>query len=111
MTALFTLTLAASHEPLNIAEEVLGPTSFRLTWDPPPEENHHGVIRGYRVYVTEIDTGRELQFSTDDSETEIIVENLHPYYLYNCSVAAITIAESPHRAVIGVRTAEAGTTS
>ena len=30
-----------------------------------------------------------------DSRHEVTVNELHPYYSYNCTVAAVTIAEGP----------------
>ena len=91
---------------MNITEEERGATSFRISWSPPPEEHHNGVIRHYTVNVTETETQRKLQFTTES--TQITVTDLHPYYIYNCSVAAVTVAESPHSANIGVQTREAG---
>ena len=97
---------APSHHPLNITEQVLGPTSFRLSWSPPPVEHHNGVIRGYNVNLTEIETGRKLRYSTQS--TVIVIRALHPFYLYNCTVTAFTVSEGPSSAIIGVRTEEAG---
>jgi len=96
---------APSHHPLNISKQVLGPTSIRLRWNSPPEEHHNGVIRSYRVNVTEVETGRMLRYSTES--TEIVIRNLHPFYLYNCTVTAVTVDEGPYSAVIGARTEEA----
>lgn len=98
--------LASTHAPLNITEEERGATSFRISWLPPPEEHHNGVIQHYAVNITEVETGRKLHFTTES--TQITVTDLHPYYIYNCSVSAVTVAESPHSANIGVQTREAG---
>ena len=98
--------LAPSHHPLNVTKQVLGPTSFNLSWSPPPVEHHHGEIQRYNVNVTEVETGRKLRYSTQS--TEIVIQNLHPFYLYNCTVSAFTVAEGPYSTVIGVRTEEAG---
>lgn len=95
-----------THFPQNLTEEVLSPTSFRLRWDPPPLVHHNGQIRGYSVNVTETQTGQVSTFST--VVTEIVVSGLHPYFLYECAVSAITVAEGPFTAAIGVRTHEAG---
>ena len=96
-----------THAPLNITEEARGTTSFQISWSPPPDEHHNGIIRHYTVNVTETETGRRLPTFTTES-TQITVTNLHPYYIYYCSVAAVTVAESPHSATIGVQTREAG---
>ena len=95
-----------THFPQNLVEEVLNSTSFWLRWDPPPAEHHNGEIREYRVNVTEVQTGLVLAFST--SNTELLVTDLHPYYLYQCIVSAVTVDEGPHTAALGVRTEEDG---
>ena len=72
------------------------PTNARtlvLTWRPPAEENRNGLIRGYTVNVTGVLSGQTQQFETE--ETWLTVESLHPYYSYNCSVAARTIGLGP----------------
>lgn len=86
--------------------EVLNSTSFRLRWNPPPEEHHNGEIRMYRVNVTEIRTGRLLLFSTP--VTELVVSGLHPYFRYESVVSAVTVDEGPYSAAVGIRTHEAG---
>ncbi len=85
---------------------MLNSSSFRLRWNPPPQEHHNGEIREYRINVTEIQSGRVLQFSTP--HTELVVSGLHPYFPYECAVAAVTVNEGPYSAAIGVRTHEAG---
>ena len=95
-----------THHPENLREEVLNSTSFRLTWTPPPSEHHNGMIRGYRVNVTETQTGRAFHFSVQ--ATELVVSNLRPYFLYECRVTAVTVGTGPYSAAIGVRTHEDG---
>ena len=56
--------------------------------------------------ITEHETGMAFQRST--TTTEIVVDGLHPFYLYNCSVGAVTVEEGPHTAIIAVLTGEAG---
>ena len=97
---------APSDHPQNITSEVRGPTSFRLSWQPPPPEYHHGEIQVYVVNVTEEQTGR--MFHLISETAEIVVMDLHPYYLYSCRVAAVTVDVGPHSAATTVRTAEDG---
>ena len=104
---LYQLTSAGpTHFPQNLVGEVLSPTSFRLRWNPPPEEYHNGEIREYRVNVTDIQTGSVQTFST--TVTELVVEDLHPYFRYESVVTAVTVGEGPYSAAVGVRTHEAG---
>lgn len=62
------------------------PTTLHLSWRPPPEETQNGRITGYDVNVTEILTGRTMEFNTQD--TQLTVNPLHPYYVYHWSVVA-----------------------
>ena len=97
---------APTHVPQNITEVILGPTSFRLMWEPPPPEHHNGEIREYLINVTEVETGNRLQYTTED--TVITITDLHPYYRYICTVTAVTVSEGPYSANITARTHEAG---
>ena len=95
-----------THFPLNLIGRVLNSTSYQLTWAPPPEDHHNGEIRGYRVNVTELETGRALYFTTQD--TMLLVSGLHPHYSYESVVAAVTVDVGPYSASVGVRTHEDG---
>ena len=96
-------TAPGSH-PSNTTGTTLNSTHIYLTWEPPEDPN--GNIHEYIVNVTEVETGRMFQLSTNT--TSIIIGSLHPYYIYNCTVVAVTIAPGPFSTVITVRTDEAG---
>ena len=92
--------------PLHASGISLGPSSIHITWDPPAVEDHNGVIREYRVNVTQIATQYYTQLVTN--QTQIIIENLKPYHIYHCYVSAITIDEGPYTTAVTVLTDEAG---
>ena len=81
-------------------------TSIHLTWDPPPFEHHNGEIDGYLVNVTEIATSHFTQHFIN--QTQITIENLHPFYAYHCQVTAVTVGEGPYADTVVVVTDEAG---
>ena len=62
----------------------------------------NGLIRHYLINITELDTGNYFSYST--TTTEFTVEFLHPYYLYSCSVAAVTISAGPYSEPITILT-------
>ena len=101
--ALMILIVPGSH-PSNTTGTTLNSTHIYLMWEPPEDPN--GDIREYRVNVTEEETGRMFQFSTNT--TSITIGSLHPYYTYNCTVVAVTIGPGPFSTVITLRTAEDG---
>jgi len=94
-----------SANATNTTGVALNSTHIHLSWDHPPEEFHHGVIRHYLINVTEQETERVLQLTSE--ETEITIGPLHPHYTYHCAIAAVTVAEGPF-INITVRTEEDG---
>ena len=97
---------APSVPPQNLRLVAITATSVTLNWQPPPEEDRNGLIRLYYVFVTELESGRA--FTLNSSATNHVVENLHPFYTYNFSVAALTVAASPASDTITLQTSEAG---
>lgn len=81
-------------------------TSISLTWTPPPEGTHNGMIRHYTVNITEDDSERELVFYSPT--TSLMVSSLHPYYTYHCRVSAITVEYGPYTDILTVTTREDG---
>ena len=70
-------------------------SSIRLTWAAPIPEEQNGIIQAYHITVTELETGGVLIFQTDETATLMIINSLHPFYTYNCTVAAYTIGLGP----------------
>lgn len=92
--------------PTNATGMALNSTYIYLSWDHPPEEFHHGVIRYYLINITEQETGRTFQLTSE--QTEINIGQLHPHYIYHCAIAAVTVAKGPS-IIVTVRTEEDGT--
>ena len=63
--------------------------SIILYWSPPPIEGQNGVILMYRINISEVESGRSFQYTTDISA--LYVSALHPYYTYDWAVSASTI--------------------
>ena len=100
------LNIAPSSAPQNVTVTALSPYSIFLDWFPPPSNSQNGVIREYRVNVTEVETGTEFNLTT--TATSITVPFLHPYYTYECVISAYTVATGPY-AEFTVMTPEDGT--
>ena len=77
-----------------------------LTWSSPPLIDINGIIRNYFIRIRERETSRVWIFQTTNSQ--INVTSLHPYYNYECNVAAHTIATGPYTNPVSVQTMEAG---
>ena len=82
--------------------------TISLSWSPPPPSDTNGIIREYRVNVTEVETGRV--FYLTSTTTSITVQSLHPYYTYYCTVSAYTVGVGPYTVVFSIRTPEDGKT-
>ena len=89
---------------MNVSGTALNSTHIGLVWDPPPEMDHRGIIREYRLNVTELDTG--LTFQIASTVTEATIGPLHPYYTYSSIITAFTVGEGPYSSAVVVRTDE-----
>ena len=82
-------------------------TSIRISWEPPQADQQNGDISSYRLTVTEFETGAVFSLKTVPTDNLFVVNSLHPFYLYNCSIAAFTVGLGP-RKYVSVRTLPEG---
>ena len=80
--------------------------AISLSWSPPPASGTNGVIREYRINVTEVETQRV--FTLTSTTTSIAIQSLHPYYTYSCVVSAYTVGYGPYTTVFNITTPEDG---
>ena len=92
----------------NLTALFIGSTSIHISWNHPPADTHFGVIREYRINVTELETGAVFNLSTGSETTEITVESLHPFYTYTFVIVPVTVDVGTNSAEITIRTEEAG---
>lgn len=108
MAVFLSLPAAPGSHPSNFTGESLNSTHIYLTWDTPPPSEINGIIREYRLNITEDVTGILFQYSTAATVQELIVGPLHPYYIYHCSVVAITVETGPYTSIFAIQTEEDG---
>ena len=77
-----------------------------LSWEPPPPREQNGVIREYRINITEVETGEDLHFVS--ASTQLDVSMLHPFYTYEWVVSAYTIGNGPYAGISTTTTPEDG---
>ena len=92
---------APSAPPQNIDGFAIDHMTVQLMWDPPPLYQQNGVITSYLINVTERETGLVFTRSTTDLRT--LFTNLHPDYVYECRVAAVTVAQGPYTLTFAIR--------
>ncbi len=68
-------------------------STLNLTWYPPPVEKQNGIILYYKIQMIELETSTVSEFTS--SFTHLYLTNLHPYYSYTFTMAAVTIADGP----------------
>ena len=91
---------------MNLTGVALSSTLIYLQWTPPIAIDTNGVITKYTVEIEEVYTGQIYSLFTENMHVN--VDPLHPDYIYECSVAAYTIATGVFSSLINVTTQEAG---
>ena len=92
---------APSAPPQNINGFAINHMTIQLMWEPPPLYLQNGLITQYIINITERETGYTFQYTT--SSMQIQISDLHPDYVYECRVSAVTIAEGPFTEVFAIR--------
>ena len=75
-----------------------------LLWNPPPIQDQNGRIRQYQITLIETDTGNQEQYTAAGSQRRHEIRSLHPYYTYECAIAAVTIGQGPFSASVEIQT-------
>ena len=91
--------------PSNLTGLAQDSTTISLRWDE-PDDPHNGIIREYRLNITEAETGR--MFQETSGTTSLVITNLHPDYTYEWVVTAFTVIEGPYSVASQVTTPEDG---
>ena len=104
---IFNSITVPSGPPQSLTANALSALSIEITWQPPPLPDQNGVITGYVINVTSLDTSLSQQFTSNS--TTLQIPNLTPFTNYVCIVAARTaIGVGPFSTVVNVQTLEAG---
>ena len=77
-----------------------------MRWNAPDPSEHNGIIRFYEVFIIEEETGRN--FTLTSTNTQIVATDLHPFYTYNVTVAAVTISPGPYSQHLVFKTLQDG---
>ena len=77
-------------------------TVLFFTWLPPPSVDINGIILYYEVDLREIETGQRWTFFALGDDLRL--GSLHPYYTYQCEVAAHTVGRGPFSDPFQLRT-------
>ena len=81
-------------------------TAIQVQWEPPPLADQNGAIRGYIINISVAETGSSFQLTSET--TTLNISDLHPFYTYTLTVAAVTIGPGPYGLVLTVQMPEDG---
>jgi len=82
-------------------------TSAVLSWNALPPEDHNGIVVGYAINITKLQSGERMELFSNS--TTLTVDSLQPHTLYICVLAAVTNAGlGPLSNGIQLETLEAG---
>lgn len=105
---LITLSYSAPGAPPNdFNATVTSPYSAFLAWNPPPQDQINGIIIGYIIRVTVLETGQNLTLYSNT--TSLYVDGLRPFRTFACVIAAFTnVGVGPYSAIFTVSTPQDG---
>lgn len=103
---LYTLAAPYSH-PQNLSGAALSSTRISLRWLPPPTHLINGILRYYHILITDPAGANVHNSLLDGNLLDLLVDGLHPYYTYNCSVTAVTVGDGPS-SVLQIQTMQDG---
>ena len=67
-----------------------------MSWQLPPNGHINGILRHYHIEVLSVADSEVVHSDIVDHTTlEAQIDDLHPYYLYRCSVAVVTTEDGP----------------
>lgn len=105
--SLFFDLVVPSGSPENFMGEAQSSNTIILTWDPPLLQNRNGIITGYIINITALDTGEISQFITPDRN--LMLNSLTPFSTYAFIIAARTsVGAGPFSTDITIQTFEDG---
>ena len=91
--------------PQNFTVQVIGSRAVLVSWRPPSVGKQNGFIVTYTIVLVELLSNTTLTYKQETNISELIVDELHPYYEYNCSmVAATQVGNGPFTGSITIRT-------
>ena len=99
-------TTVPSSAPVHLQGSAVNSTAIQLQWEPPPLSDQNGIIRSYIINISVAETGSSFQQTSEI--TALYISNLHPFYTYTLTVAAVTIGPGPNGLVLTVQMPEDG---
>ena len=98
--------LAPNSPPVITGYYAFDSRTVAFQWDPPPPQEHNGIIREY-IVTTSVLGSNETQTQIFTGTTAII-GSLIPSFTYQFTVAAYTLATGPYSTSVNITLPEDG---
>ena len=85
---------------------IMTSSELNVTWLAPPLDQQNGIITHYVIKIVEVISSISFQYKSNT--TWLFVGDLHPYYTYNITIAAVTIEQGPFLSGITITMPETG---
>ena len=98
--------LDPTSSPGDLIVASIGSSYAEVRWSPPDSSGHNGIIRFYTVFIVEEETTNN--FTLTSTTTRLIATDLHPFYTYIVTVAAVTVLPGPFSQPLQFQTLQDG---
>ena len=102
----FTLFLAPTSSPLNVTVTVVSSVAISVTWHPPLIQDQNGIITSYIIQLYDTVNDQTTLYEREGHHSQIVIDELHPYYMYDVSMAAETVDLGPFSTTQSIQTLE-----
>ena len=96
--------LAPISSPLNVIVTVVSSVAISVTWEPPLAQNQNGIIVSYIIQLYDTLNDQTTLYEREGHHSQLVIDTLHPYYVYDVSMAAATVELGPFSATQSVQT-------
>lgn len=72
---------------------ILSPSTVDIMWFPPHTSQQNGLISHYIIILHSVQTTEVFQYNTTEEMFQF--SDLHPFYIFQCHITAVTIAPGP----------------
>ena len=84
----------------------MDPRTLSISWSHPEIHLQNGIIRIYRIIVTDVESDYVLEISVNDTNT--VLSQLSPFHTYEIKIAAYTIDIGPYSNLVSIQMPESG---
>ena len=97
---------SATPSAVHVIPGSVSSMGFLVAWDEPQLEHQNGIIDHYVISVIETETDNATLYTS--VSLTFTLQNLHPFYNYELSIAAFTVGMGPFSQAINVTTDQEG---